>query len=132
MVQPKYNPEKGRTIPFTQTVDLTSTTSKDAGEVIATLSVYDVVWVELVLDCATKDVTVTVNPDTTGGNLGTMSVALTAGTSGNKLWHLVNGVPQNVGLAYGSHTVVLTATSTVGGQHGVITGYAVLHGMRRT
>jgi hypothetical protein len=132
MVQPKYNPEKGRSIPFTQTIDLTSTTSTNAGATIATIPVYDTVWIELVLDCATKGVTVTIDPDTTGGNLGTMSVALTAGTTGNKMWHLVNGVPQNVGVAYGSHVVVLKATSTVGGDHGVITGYAVLHGMRRT
>ena len=132
MVQPKYNPLKGRTIPFTQTIDLSSTTSTNAGATIATIPVYDTEWIELILDCATNAVTVTVDPDTTGGNLGTASVNLTAGTTGNAIWHLVKGVPQNVGLAYGSHTVVLKAVSTVGGAHGVITGYAVLHGMRRT
>lgn len=132
MVQPKYNPEKGRTIPFTQTVDLTSHASTDAGYTLATLPVYDTVWIELVLDCATKDVTITVDPDTTGGNLGTASVALTAGTTGNVIWHLVNGVPVTTGVAYGSHTVVIKATSTLAGNHGTISGYAVLHGMRRT
>jgi hypothetical protein len=128
----KYIPLKGRSIPFTQVIDLPSTTSTNAGATIATIPVYDTEWVELVLNCATNGVTVTVDPDTTGGNLGTLSVALTAGTTGNKLWHLVNGVPANVGLGYGSHTVVIKATSTVGGSHGVITGYVVLHGMRRT
>jgi hypothetical protein len=127
----KYVPEPGK-IPFLQTIDLTSTTSTNAGATIATIPVYDAVWIELYLDCATNDVTVTIDPDTTGGNLGTMSVALTKASTGNALWHLVNGVPANVGLGYGSHTVVLKATSTVGGAHGVITGYAVLHGMRRT
>ena len=132
MTTPKYNPEPGRTIPFTQTVDLSSTTSTNAGATIATIPVYDVVWVDAVLNCATNDVTVTIDPDTTGGNLGTMSVALTAASTGNHLWHLVNGVPANVGVGYGSHTIVMKATSTVGGAHGTITGYVVLHGMRRT
>jgi len=131
MVTPKYNPQ-GQAIPFTQTVDLTSTTSTDVGATIATIPVYDVVWVDAVLDCATKDVTVTIDPDTTGGNLGTATVALTAASTGNHIWHLVNGTPANVGVAYGSHTIVMKATSTVGGDHGTITGYVVLHGMRRT
>jgi hypothetical protein len=130
MVTPKFqNIEKA--VPFIQTIDLTSTTSTNAGATIATIPVYNTEWIELVLDCATNGVTVTVDPDTTGGNLGTMSVALTAGTTGNEMWHLIKGVPQNVGLGYGSHTVVLKATSTVGGAHGVITGYVVLHGLRR-
>lgn len=128
----KYIPLPGRSIPFTEVIDLTSHASTDAGYTLATIPVYDVEWIDVVVDIATKDVTITVDPDTTGGNLGTASVALTAGTTGNHIWHLVKGVPANVGVGYGSHTVVIKAVSTVGGQHGTVSGYVVLHGMRRT
>jgi len=126
----KYIPKNG--IPFMQVVDLTSTTSSDAGKAIATLPCYEVEWIDVVVDCATNDVTVTCNPDTSAGNVATTSTALTKASTANHIWVVVNGTPVNTAVSYGSHTVVLTAVSTVGGAHGVITGYVVLHGLRRT
>ena len=125
----KYIPKKG--VPFMQVVDLTSTTSTNGGATVATIVCYDAEWLDVVIDCATNDVTITVNPDTTKGNVATTSTALTKDTTGNHIWVVVGGTPQPVGTGYGSHTAVITATSTVGGAHGVITGYVVLHGIRR-
>jgi hypothetical protein len=125
----KYIPKNG--IPFMQVVDLTSTTSSDAGKAIATLPCYEVEWIDVVVDCATNDVTVTINPDTTKGNVATTSTALTKGTTANHIWCIINGVPYGIAASYGSNSVVLTAVSTVGGAHGVITGYVVLHGLKR-
>jgi hypothetical protein len=125
----KYIPKKG--VPFMQVVDLTSTTSTNGGATIATIPCYDVEWIDVVVDCTTNDVTVTVNPDTTKGNVATTSTALTKATTENHIWCVIAGTPQPVAVSYGSHSVVLTAVSTVGGAHGVITGYVVLHGLRR-
>ena len=125
----KYIPKKG--VPFMQVVDLSSTTSTNGGATIATIPCYDAEWIDVVVDCTTNDVTVTVNPDTTLGNVATTSTALTKATTANHIWCVLGGTPVNAAVSYGSHTVVLTAVSTVGGAHGVITGYVVIHGIRR-
>jgi hypothetical protein len=126
----KYIPKNGT--PFMQVVDLTSTTSTNGGATVATIVCYDVEWIDVVVDCATNDVTITINPDTSKGNVATTSTALTKASTANHIWCVVNGTPQPVATSYGSHTAVITAVSTVGGAHGVITGYVVLHGLRRT
>jgi hypothetical protein len=125
----KYIPKNGT--PFKQVVDLTSTTSTNGGATVATIVCYDVEWIDAVINCADNDVTITINPDTALGNVATTSTALTKGTTGNHIWVVVNGTPQPVSTNYGSHTAVITAISTVGGAHGTITGYVVLHGIRR-
>jgi hypothetical protein len=125
----KYIPKNG--VPFMQVIDLTSTTSTNGGATVATIICYDAEWIDVVVDCATNDVTLTVNPDTTKGNVATTSTALTKGTTGNHIWCVLGGTPVNAAVSYGSHQAVITATSTVGDAHGVITGYVVIHGVRR-
>ncbi len=126
----KYIPKNG--IPYMEVIDITSTVSTDVGATIATIPCYSVEWIDCVFSCATKDVTISINPDTSKGNVATTSTALTAGTSANHMWCVIYGVPYGIAASYGSNAIVIKATSTVGGSHGTITGYVVLHGLRRT
>ena len=126
-----YVPEQRAAMLFRQRIELPSTTSSAAGVVVLTVPVYDVVWVEVTTAVATNDVYITVEPDTTGGNIISPQISVLVGETPT-FWRLVNGAPANIGLANGSHTLTIKATDKVSGAHGVVTGHIVLHGVRRT
>lgn len=128
----KYTPQE-KAIPFVTTVDLASTASTNGGATwIDAMPVYNTVWVDIEITVATKDVTVTVTPNATGGNTTARAFALTKGATVQHIWMLVNGIFSDGDLANGSKTLTVTLTSTVGGDHGTCTGRIHLHGMRRT
>jgi hypothetical protein len=127
----KYSPQEN-TIPFFTTVDLASTASTDGGAAwITAMPCYNTVWIDLEITVATKNVTVTITPDATGGNTVARSFALTAGASAQHIWFLVNGIFSSGAVTDGSKTFSVTLTSTVSGQAGTCTGRVHLHGMRR-
>lgn len=127
----KYSPQESA-VPFYTTVDLTSKASTDAPAAVwvAADPCYNAIWAEFHITCATKDVTITITPDTTGGNMAATSVAMTAGST-YTIWVLLNGTLAPLGLGYGSHTFKVELLSTGAGQHGTCTGHYTLHGYRR-
>jgi hypothetical protein len=124
----KFTTVKGE--PFITSVPCDSMASTNGGASWAVLPAYFVEYADIHIAVATFGVTLTVTTDCTGGVvLPTQSYTLTAGNTYN-LRALILGTYPNVGVAYGSHVMTVTLTSTVGGSHGTCTGYITLHGIR--
>lgn len=121
------------TAAYTTTVEMASTASTNGGATWAVLPCYGVEWIDIEITVATKDVTVTVTQDYSGGTkvLPTQSYALTAGSTVYRCLAIVPGCDSNLAVTNGSHTFTVTLTSTSAGNHGTCTGKIHLHGLRK-
>lgn len=105
-----------KSVPFISRRTMTSTASTNGGAAWDIVRTLNCEWLELTMTCATKGVTVTITPD--GGD--TTTVVCAAGST----------TTTRVMVYYASH-VDIVLTSTVPGDHGTMTGKAVIHGMMK-
>ena len=115
---------------FRKMVDFTPVTTAALTATWINIPVYNTIWVEFVITAGGgKSGTVTITPNTTGGNITPTAVTIATGTT-ERIWVLVNGqysTPTG-NLALGS--TMLKVEHVDGDGHSNLSGYYVIHGSR--